>query len=89
MPADQLGQGGEFGGEGGAPAGGDPHPGARAASLVALLDPDQAGLVQHGQVPRQVAGSEAERIAQITELGPRLGGDGEDAEPVPLVDRVV
>jgi len=40
-------------------------------------------------VPRQVAGGEAERAAQVAELGPRLRGDGEDAEPVPLVDRVV
>src|SRR4029077_15651985 len=79
----------ELGGEGGAPAAGDPHPGARAAALVALFHPDQAGLLQHGQVPRQVAGGEAERAAQIAELGPRLRGDREDAEPVPLMNGVV
>src|SRR6266702_2509065 len=73
VPAHQLGQRVDLGGERGAAGAGDPHPGPRAAALVALLHLDQPRLLQHGQVPGQVARGQAERVAQVPEVGPRLG----------------
>src|SRR5438552_10631139 len=78
VPAHQFGERVDLGGERGAAGAGDPHPGPRAAALVALLNLDQFRLLQHGQVPGQVAGGQAERVAQVPEVGPRLRGDGED-----------
>src|ERR1035441_1823826 len=90
MPTDQLVEGGQLGGERRAPGSGDPHPGPRPAPLVALLDLDQASFLEHHQVPGQVAGRQAKRIAQVTKIGsPRFGRDREGAEPVPLMDRVI
>src|SRR5918995_1305155 len=81
---------GHLGGQGAAAVPGDAHPGTRPAALVALLDRDQARLGQHGQVPGQVAGGEVELPLQVAEVDPAgLRGDGEDAEPVPLVHDVV
>src|SRR5580704_4860295 len=86
----KLGQGRDLSGERGAALAGDAHPGAWLASLVALLDLDQARLLEHGQVPGQVARGQVERLAQVAEVGYlSLGGDGQDAQPVPLVDQVV
>ncbi|GED90646.1 hypothetical protein TNCT6_77310 [Streptomyces sp. 6-11-2] len=75
----------------GAVAGGsEGEPGARALALVALLDVDQSGLLQDGQVLAEVSGREAKDRAQKAELDPaRLVGDGEDAEADALVDDVV
>src|SRR5690348_14940460 len=90
MAAEELGEGGEIGRERGAAPGGDADPGPRAAAGVALLHLHQAGLLQHGEVLGQVAGSQAERLAQVAELGAlRFVGDREDPEPVPLVHGLV
>lgn len=60
------------------------------AAGVALLHFDHACLFQHGEVLGQVAGSQAEGLAQVAEFGAlRLGGDREDAEPVPLVHGLI
>ena len=65
------------------------YPGPGAAPLVALLHLDQPRLLQHGQVPGQVARRQPECVAQVSEVGPRLGGDGKDPQAVPLVDGIV
>ena len=78
VPADELGQRGEFGREGLAAPAGDPHPGPRAAPLVAFLHLDQLGLLQDGEVPGQVTGRQAEGGPQLAEVSSlRLRGDGE------------
>src|SRR5580692_3504365 len=90
VPAQEFGERGEFSGEGRAALGGDAYPGPRTAAGVALLYFDHAGLFQHGEVLGQVAGSQAEGLAQVPEFGAlRLGGDREDAEPVPLVHGLI
>src|ERR1700733_233922 len=89
-PADYLGQRADLRGQRGPPRPGDPDPGPRTAPAVALLDLDHARLLQHGEVPGQVPGSEAQRVTQVAELGlPRFRRDREDAEPVPLVHCLV
>jgi hypothetical protein len=87
MQAEKLGQRRHFCRQCGSALAGDLDPGPRPAAVIALLRHDQPSLLQHRQVPRQVAGCQAERVAQVAELGPLgLRRDSEDAEPVPLVD---
>jgi hypothetical protein len=50
VAADQFGQGGEFGGEGGAALAGDADPGAGSAAVVAFLYLDHARFFQDGEV---------------------------------------
>ena len=68
MPANEVGQGADLGGQGDAALAGDAHPGPRAAPGIAFLHLDQARLIQHGEVLGQVAGSQAERVAQLAEF---------------------
>src|SRR6516162_4863471 len=69
---------------------GEGDPGAGALSGVALLDGDEPGVFQHAKVLGQVACGQPERVAQVAELHPAgLVGDGEDAQPHPLMDDVV
>ncbi|MGW3513778.1 hypothetical protein [Streptomyces sp. NPDC000994] len=49
---------------------GQGEPGAGALALVALLDVDQSGLLQDGQVLAEVSSREAEGRAQKAELDP-------------------
>ena len=76
-------------GKGSAPWFGDVHPGPGPAAVIPLDHLDEPGFLQHGQVPGQVPGRQAERVPQIAEFGPRLGRDGQDAQPVPLVHGVI
>src|SRR6201995_1102080 len=90
VAAQQFGEGGEFSGQSGPSRTGYSHPGPGPAARVTLLHLDHSGLLQHGQVLGQVAGRQAEGVAQVAELGPlRFGGDVQYAEPVPLVNSFV
>src|ERR1700679_2340235 len=69
---------------------GEGDPGAGALSCVALLYGDEPGGFQHAKVLGQVACGQPERVAQVAELHPAgLMGDGEDAQPHPLIDDVI
>src|SRR5215467_791180 len=69
---------------------GEGDPGAGAFSGVALLYGDEPGGFQHTKVLGQVACGQPERVAQVAELhSTGLVGDGEDAQPHPLMDDVV
>jgi hypothetical protein len=62
------------------------NPRPRSAPLITLLDLDEASVLQHRQVPGQIAWRQVKRIAQVAELRSiGIGGDRQDAEPVPLV----
>ncbi len=66
------------------------NPGPRSAPFITLLDLNEASVLQHRQVPGQIAWRQVERIAQVAEFRSiGLGGDRQDAEPVPLVHGLV
>ena len=82
VPPKEFGQCGNLGRRRRPALAGNAYRDPLAASGIAFLYLDHACLLQHGQVPGQVAGSQAECLAQVAELGAlRLGGDREDAEP--------
>lgn len=90
VAAEEFLEGGDLGVQGLTSLPGDPDPRPGPAAVVTLLHLDQACLLQHGEVPGQVARGEFEGLPEIGHLHPfALGGDGQDAEPVTLVDRVV
>src|SRR5215470_5249480 len=85
VAAEQLGERGNLRRERSSPLAGYPDPGARPLANVALPYLDQAGVLEHGQVPGQVAGRQVERLAQIAEVrAVCLSGNRQDPEPMPL-----
>src|SRR5580693_7013106 len=80
----------DLGGQCRSPGPGDADPGAWPTAGVTLFYLDEPCLFQHPQVPGQVARGESECLPQVAELG-ALGfrRDGQDAQPVPLVDGLI
>src|SRR5262249_18966379 len=70
VPGDQRAQRGHLPSECRTTFAGDADPGLRPPAVVALLHPDQVGLLEHGDVPGEVAGGEIECVAQVAELDP-------------------
>ena len=65
---DELLEVGDLVAQGGLTGGGEGDPGARALTLVALLDLDQFGLLQDGQVLPEVTGGQLQSGTEETEL---------------------
>src|SRR3954453_20746618 len=83
---EQLPERQQLGIQGSAPLRCDANPRPRTAARVALLDDHERRLLEHGEVAGEVAGGQVEGLAEVAELDLlHLTGDGEDAEPVPLV----
>src|SRR5262245_31044478 len=74
----------------GTPSGlGDRDPGTRALSLEGLLDGHEAALLEHAEVPREIAVRELEPVAEVCEVGAGdLAEHREDPEADALVDDV-
>ena len=68
---------------------GEADPGSGAFAFVALLDADQAGVLEHGEVLRQVACGQVQVGAKVAEFDAAcLVSDREDAQSDALVDEV-
>ena len=68
VPVDQRPQGADLVAQRLAPPCGDTDPGLRPPADIPLLHPDVLGLLEHADVPGEVAGLEYQRVAQVAEL---------------------
>src|SRR5262249_19644292 len=90
MPIDKHAKGGDLRGQSPPTHLGNSHPSPRTLPLVPLTHSNQPSVGQHRDMPRQVPVGEIQGFPQVAEFDLiRLGRDGEDPQPVPLVDNVV